>query len=185
MVSNMTSLRKLLALAFVLCAALLINGCQQSNSEEKKISSDARVAQEYPEPDLGNLRAFVELARKDIMLQKATIVAENLPLTEAEAAEFWPIHREYEAELSKLNDRKLELALKFISQQGQMNDEEARVLAKNVFSMEGQRTALKRKYFSKFQKAIPATKAARFFQIENQLNMVLDLRLAAALPEIK
>jgi hypothetical protein len=119
------------------------------------------------------------------MLQKATIVAENLPLTEDEAAEFWPIHREYEAELSKLNDRKLELCLKFISKQGQMTDEEARVLAKNVFSMEEQRTTLKRKYFSKFQKAVPATKAARFFQIENQLNMVIDLRLAAALPEIK
>jgi hypothetical protein len=28
-------------------------------------------------------------------------------------------------------------------------------------------------------------KPARFFQIENQLNMVLDLRLAAALPLIK
>lgn len=185
MVSHMTSLRKLLTLAFILCAALFINGCQQTSSEEKKVSSDTVIKHEYPEPDLGNLRAFVELARKDIMLQKATIVAENLPLTEAEAAEFWPIHREYEAELSKLNDRKLELVLKFISQEGQMTDEQARVLAKDVFSMEEQRTALKRKYFSKFQKAVPATKAARFFQIENQLNMVLDLRLAAALPEIK
>ena len=182
MVSHITSLCRLTTL---LCAALLINGCQQSNSEEQKVSSGTRVTQEYPEPDLGNLRAFVELARKDIMLQKATIVAENLPLTEDEAAEFWPIHREYEAELSKLNDRKLELCLKFISKQGQMTDEEARVLAKNVFSMEEQRTTLKRKYFSKFQKAVPATKAARFFQIENQLNMVLDLRLAAALPLIK
>jgi hypothetical protein len=182
MVSNMTSLSRLLTL---LCAALLINGCQQSSSEEQKVSSDAGIKQEYPEPDAGNLRAFVELARKDIMLQKATIVAANLPLTEAEAAEFWPIHREYEAELSKLNDRKLELAIKFITQQGQMTDEQARMLAKNVFSMEEQRTALKREYFSKFQKAVPATKAARFFQIENQLNMVLDLRLAAAMPEIK
>ena len=54
-----------------------------------------------------------------------------------------------------------------------------------AFDIEDQRTALKRKYFDKFQEAIPAAKAARFFQIENQLNMVLDLRLAAALPLIK
>ena len=182
MVSSMTSLCRLLTL---LCAALLINGCQQSSSEEQKVSSDAGIKQEYPEPDAGNLRAFVELARKDVMLLKATIIAQNLPLTEAEATEFWPIHREYEAELLRLNDRKLDLAHKFISQQGQMTDEQARVLAKDVFNIEEQRTTLKRKYFSKFQKAIPATKAARFFQIENQLNMVLDLRLAAALPLIK
>jgi hypothetical protein len=32
---------------------------------------------------------------------------------------------------------------------------------------------------------MPATKAARFFQIENQLNMVLDLQVAASLPLIK
>jgi hypothetical protein len=29
---------------------------------------------------------------------------------------------------------------------------------------------------------VPALKAARFFQIENQLNMVLDLQVAASLP---
>jgi hypothetical protein len=159
-------------------------GCQQSNGHEQMVS-DTVVKLEYPEPDLGNLRAFLELARKDVMLHKATIVAQNLPLTEVEAAEFWPIHREYENELSKINDHKLDVALKFISQQGQMTNEQARTLAKEVFSMEEQRTALKRNYFSKFQKVIPATKAARFFQIENQLNMVLDLRLAAALPEIQ
>jgi hypothetical protein len=32
---------------------------------------------------------------------------------------------------------------------------------------------------------MPATKAARFFQLENQLNMALDLQVAAALPLIK
>ena len=184
MVSHMASLCRLLTLAFILCVALFVNGCQQSNSEEQKVS-DIGITQEYPEPDLGNLRAFLELARKDVKLLKASIIAQNLPLIETEAAEFWPIHREYETELSSLNGRKLELALKFISQQGQMTDEQARVLAKDIFNIEEQRTALKRKYFSKFQKAIPATKAARFFQIENQLNMVLDLRLAAALPLIK
>jgi hypothetical protein len=32
---------------------------------------------------------------------------------------------------------------------------------------------------------IPATKAARFFQLENQINLALDLRVAASLPLIK
>jgi hypothetical protein len=183
MVSNMTSLHKLLTLGFILSTVFLANGCQQSNREELKVSTG--IEQEYPEPDSGNLRAFVELARNDVKLQKATIIAENLPLTETEGAEFWPIHREYETELSKLNDRKLVLIREFISEEKQMTNEQARILAKDVFKIEEQRTALKRKYFSKFQKVIPATKAARFFQIENQLNMVLDLSIAGALPLIK
>jgi hypothetical protein len=140
--------------------------------------------QAYPEPDAARLRAFIELARRDIQLQKASIIAENLPLTEPEAAEFWPLHRQYQADLAKLVDRRLALVKKFLPQAETMTDDNARALAKEALEIDDQRTALKREYFTKFEQAIPAAKAARFFQIENQLNMVLDLRLAAALPLI-
>jgi hypothetical protein len=138
-----------------------------------------------PMPDLGNLRAFVELARSDIRTQQALIVAQNLPLTEAEAVEFWPLHREYEEELAKLLDERYAAFVQFVHDYGTMTDAQATALAKKVFDLEEKRTALKRKYFKKFSKVVPALKAARFFQIENQLNMVLDLRVAASLPLIK
>ena len=32
---------------------------------------------------------------------------------------------------------------------------------------------------------VPAVKATRFFQIENQINLALDLQVAASLPLIK
>jgi hypothetical protein len=136
-------------------------------------------------PDVGNLRAFAELARSDIRLQKSLIIAQNLPLTEEEAAEFWPIHREYEQELAGLNDRRIVLIRKYLPSASEMTEAQARVLAGKVLDLESERTDLKRAYFERFQQAVPATKAARFFQIENQLNMVLDLRIAASLPLIK
>src|SRR5690349_5516914 len=37
-------------------------------------------------PDAGNLRAFAELARTDLRLRKSLIIAQNLPLTDDEAA---------------------------------------------------------------------------------------------------
>src|ERR1044071_3010346 len=126
--------------------------------------------------DLGNLRTFMELARADVKAQKAIIVAQNLPLTETEGAEFWPLQREYEVKLSKLNDRKFALIRRYAENYTTMTDKQAASLAKDSFDLEKKKTDLKRKYFKKFQKAIPATKAARFFQIENQLNMVLDLQ---------
>lgn len=135
--------------------------------------------------DLGNLRTFVEMARADVKAQKALVMAQNLPLTEAEGAEFWPLQREYETELSKLNDRKLELIRRYAANYMTMSDKEAAGLAAESFKLEEKKTDLKRKYFKKFKKVIPAVKAARFFQIENQLNMVLDLQVAASLPLIK
>lgn len=143
------------------------------------------VAPPEPPPDPGNLRAFVELARSDIRTQKAVIIAQNLPLTEDEAVEFWPVHREYECELGKILDERYAGIVQFVRTYGAMSDAQATTLADKSFDLEEQRTALKRKYFKRFSEVVPAVKAARFFQIENQLNMALDLRVAGSLPLIK
>jgi hypothetical protein len=136
-------------------------------------------------PDMGNLRAFVELARSDIRTEKALVIAENIQFTADEAAEFWPLHREYDLELNKLLDRRFALIMKFGPSAESMTAAQATELAKAAFDLEEQRTSLKRNYFDKFCKVIPPVKAARFFQIENQLNMVIDLQVAAILPLIK
>ncbi len=158
----------------------LIGFCTLAQSEKT-----AALAPAPDQPDAGNLRAFIELARSDIKTQKALIVAENLPLTDEEGAEFWPLHREYEGELSKLNDQKLVLIARYSKNYETLTEKEAAELANASFDIEGKKTDLKRKYFKKFQKAIPATKAARFFQLENQVNLAIDLQVAAALPLIK
>lgn len=136
-------------------------------------------------PDAGNLRAFVELARSDIRTQKALIIAENIDFTETEAVEFWPLHREYDFELNKLFDRRLELIARYAKQYRTMADKDATALAIDVLDLEGRRTDLKKKYFKKFTKVVMPRKAARFFQIENQLNLAQDLQVAASLPLIK
>ena len=148
-------------------------------------SASSAAPEEYPQPEDAKLRSFIELARKDIALQKAALIADNMTFTDSEAAEFWPIYREYESELYTINSRKLNLVRKFLPSSQNLTDDQAKSLAKEAFDVDEQRVTLKKKYFSRFQEAIPATKAARFFQIENQLNMVLDLRLAASLPLIK
>lgn len=138
-----------------------------------------------PRIDDGNLRAFIELVRSDIQNEKATIIAENLALTEDEAFEFWPLHREYTLELGKLLDQRLELIRKHVASFENMTDKEAVQLADEVFDLEARRLKLKRTWFKKFSKVIPARKTAQFFQLENQLNAALDLRVAAELPLIK
>src|SRR5215212_4148559 len=103
-------------LHFLVIAALLA-GCQQTppasspahapaaQADEPTPSAAASVSQP-PDPDAAHLRAFIELARKDIQLQKSALIADNMDFTEGEAAEFWPLHRQYEADLAKLNDRR-------------------------------------------------------------------------------
>jgi hypothetical protein len=137
------------------------------------------------EPDPGNLRAFVELVRSDIKTQKAFILAQNMEFTEAEAVDFWPLYEQYEQEFDTLCDQRLALIRKYLLTDKTLTDEQARQLAAEFLSLEEKRTALKRQYFEEFAKVITARKAVRVFQIENQLNAAIDLRLAASLPLIK
>lgn len=148
-------------------------------------ADQAKPTGEEAPPDAGNLRAFVELSRSNLRTQKALIIAENIDFTEDEAVEFWPLHREYDFELNKLLDRRLELITRYATQYQTMSDKNAAALAVDVFDLENKRTALKRKYFKKFCKVVLPRKAARFFQIENQINLAQDLRIAASLPLIK
>ena len=140
---------------------------------------------EFPEPDAGNLRSFVELARSDVRTQKAYILAQNMEFTDDEAVEFWPLHREYELDLNKLYDRRLALIRKFLNIYDSMTDDQARKLADEALTLEESKIKLKREYFKKFSEVITPRKAVRFFQIENQINAAIDLRIAATLPLIK
>ena len=51
--------------------------------------------------------------------------------------------------------------------------------------LDEQRMALREKYYAIMNKALPATLAVRFFQVENQLQLLVDLQIAANLPIIE
>ena len=137
------------------------------------------------EPDSGNLRALVELVRKDVRTDKALILAQNIDFTNDEAVDFWPLYSEYELDLGKWYDQRFTLLKGYFERHATMTDDQTTKLADEVFSLEEKRTDLKRKYYKKFSKVVGPKKAARFFQIENQLNSLIDMRIAAEVPLIK
>src|SRR5215203_2586295 len=81
-------------------------------------------------PNTSAILAFVEMARSDIRTEKALIYAESLDLTPDEAAEFWPLQREYDLELNKILDRRVALIMKFGESAKKLTDAEANAVAK-------------------------------------------------------
>lgn len=161
----------------IVAAAWLVAGAAAPAAESTN-SSSAQL-------DSGNLRTFLELVRKDVRTEKALIVAQNVDFTRDEAVTFWPLYSEYELELSKWYDRRFALLKGYLDHEQTMSDSQIGKLADEVFSLEEKRTSLKRKFYKKFAKAVGPKKAARFFQIENQLNAAIDVRIAAEVPLIK
>jgi hypothetical protein len=132
-----------------------------------------------------NLRAYVELLRSDLRAQKAAIITEMMEFTEAEDTVFWPIYREYELEMSKLNDERIALTQEYGQMYLQMTDSVADRLATKALELESRRQALKSKYYERFKQATSAKTAAKFLQVEQQLLLLIDLQISAALPIIR
>jgi hypothetical protein len=59
------------------------------------------------------IEAYVEMLRSDVRAQKAALVAEAMQLSDAEASAFWPLFREYENGLAKVNDERVALLKDF------------------------------------------------------------------------
>ena len=168
--------------AIVLVTAALASA--QTTAKAPAAAKSQTEAQAVDNRDV-NLRAYVELLRSDVRSQKVAILTQVMEFTEAEDAKFWPIYREYDVELSALNDERIGLIKEYAKNYDAMTNEAADRIASAVLGLEGKRHALKQKYYERIKTTLSPLKAAKFLQVENQLLMIIDLQIAAALPVVR
>ncbi len=132
-----------------------------------------------------NIRSYIELMRADVRAQKVQIITAVMNLNDNDARVFWPIYREYDLEMSKLGDQKLALIQDYAQNYLTMSNEKADQISKRVFQLDEARADLRKKYYEKFKKALSPVLAARFSQVENQIQLILDLQIESGLPIIE
>jgi len=132
-----------------------------------------------------NTEAYIQLIRADIRAERAEIIKQEMRLDEKQMAAFWPIYEQYSAEQTRLADEKLGVIKDYAKDFLTMNDEKADSLAQRIMAIDDQRAALRKKYYEQMKKVLPTVLVVRFFQVDNQLQMLLDLQLAANLPIIE
>lgn len=122
----------------------------------------------------------INLLRQDVRSHKKQIVAANMQLTDAEAEKFWPVYDQYTAELTKIGDTSYALIKQYAKSYGNMTDAQAQDLLKKSIGVEESIVQLRQKYVPRFEKAVSAKQAARFFQIDRRLTLIVDLQLLAS-----
>ena len=132
-----------------------------------------------------NFREYTALLRADIKSQRTAIITQLMEFNEDEAAGFWPIFKQYDAELAKIGDSRLNLIEDYAQHFDNLTNEKADELMAKAFGLEAERAMLKKRYFDKMKTAISATQAAKFFQIENQMQYLIDLQISALLPTVQ
>jgi hypothetical protein len=129
--------------------------------------------------------ALLEVLRSDVRAEKVALITEMMMFTDEQAEVFWPIYREMANDGSKLTDKRIALIKEYAENYDEMTDEVATDLIKKAFTLREKRLGLEKKYYKKFSKALDPITAAKFQQINHEINMMIDIQISAGLPFIE
>jgi hypothetical protein len=127
----------------------------------------------------------MQMVRDKIRADKKLIIAENLPLTAAEAKAFWPVYDSYQQELSALNDRMIKLIKEYANNYQTMSDQTAKKLMDEYLAIEAARLKIRQAYVPRFRKVLREKQVARYYQLENKVQAAVSYELAAEIPLVK
>ncbi len=123
-----------------------------------------------------------ELIRSAFKLEKKALVAEFLQLTNDDAAKFWPVYEKYEQERTVIGTRRIKLIENYVNKYDKMDDASLDALVKESGTIQKKEVALREKYYGTVKKNVSGTVAARFYQIEDVVNVATRMELYNQLP---
>jgi hypothetical protein len=129
-----------------------------------------------------NAKDEIALTRAEVQTRRQEIIGAMMELSPEESDKFWPVYREYRAEIEKVGDERVKFIEQFAKNASTMSDEESKQLLDQWFKLRGRQLDIQKKYAGKFRKVLPGAKVARFYQVENALDTVVSANLQAAMP---
>lgn len=136
-------------------------------------SADAQPLDEWTE---------VQQLLADLKADRQGMVAANLPLSEGEARAFWPVYKAYRADVEPLGDRMARLIVAYAANLDTMTDVKADAFFGESLAIDRQKVAIREKFVPRVRRVLPPQKAARFFQIENKLDALVNMSLTSEIP---
>jgi hypothetical protein len=128
--------------------------------------------------------ASMEILRDTLRSNKKALVAVNLALSDEEARAFWPVYDGYQAELTVVADRLLQVIDDYKRSFGSTTDDEARKLVDSYLAVQRDRVALLDSYVERFAEILPGRTLMRFYQIESKVHTIMLYELAETIPVI-
>ena len=173
--------RLLLAILFASCVMTPCPAYPQTKTQQPESNT---AVSDQSDAQKKNMQAYIDLLRKNVRQDKTEIMGAVLVLSADDAAKFWPIYSEYDTELTKLNDQRVENIKEYARVYNEITDEQADSLIQKSLAYQKQRAELLAKTYDRVKQAVGAITAARFAQVEHQLLLIIDLQIASSLPVV-
>ena len=126
--------------------------------------------------------AVQQLQRANLRAQKKEIIKRAISLTLEQSRAFWPVYDKNEAQVIKINDKRLALIADYVNSRESISTEKAAELINRVMQVQLERNELKRSYVRELAKVLTAKQALRLLLLENQIDLQIDAQIAAQIP---
>jgi hypothetical protein len=123
-----------------------------------------------------------DLKKQIILGQKKLNVMENVPLTDEEEENFWPIYGEYQEQLFELKVMRSRVLSYYVANYESLTDQQATNIMDNMFDLVDDRQDILKKFTLDLEEVLPAKKVFRYLQVENNIAAVEQYNLAKNLP---
>ena len=126
----------------------------------------------------------MQILKEKLKSDKKLLIASNMDLTDAEAKQFWPVYDAYQKDLEAINKQLGKTIQDYADafNNGNLPNDTATKLLNEALSVEEQEVKLKRTYVDKLAKVLPATKVARYIQMETKIRSVIKFEMAQEIP---
>ena len=127
----------------------------------------------------------IQLLRSDVQASKNEIITATMQFTDAESTAFWPVYRDYARDQQVIADERLKLVKDYAANYDTLDDPKAKDMVQRMINVEDKTLNMREDYWPKFMKALGAKRAAKFYQVDNRLSLIITLQLTAAIPLIQ
>ncbi|MFY9844239.1 MAG: hypothetical protein ACLP0H_03660 [Terriglobales bacterium] len=126
----------------------------------------------------------IAVVRANMQADKTTLITTLMNFNDTDGAAFWPVYQHYEYERSRLDDRRAAVIKQYTQKYPNLTDAEAKAMADQMLDCESRQAELKKKYYKKFNKVLPALTVTKFFQLERRIDLLTDMQVEASLPPL-
>jgi hypothetical protein len=133
-----------------------------------------------------DLDQYIQLLKTDLRADARDYVSKGMvTFTPEEAKLFWPVYDSYMAERGKFLDARLALIMDYADHYDTMTDAKAQELLNRRFEQLKLKNELDAKYRPKFAAALSPRRLVRFYQIQQELEVMIELKAIATVPRMK
>ena len=126
----------------------------------------------------------MEILKEKLKADKKLLIASNMELTDAEAKQFWPLYDDYQKDLEGINKQLVQTIKEYADafNKGTISNDTAKKLLNEALTVEEQEVKSKRANAEKLGKVLPATKVARYIQLETKIRSLIKFEMAQQIP---